>query len=289
MKESSIALITVLFNSEKHLPLFFQCLGQQTDKDFIVIIIDNASNDSSLILARTLAKENSVRCEFIENGTNLGIATGNNQGVERARESGVRRVVLINNDISCDNYLIAKIRERAIDSDFPAWTCLSYRGDTQERWFGGGYLSWWRARGIHFDQLISERITEPTVITYAPTCLMYLKMEVFEKIGLMDDKYFVYYDDTDFCKRMMDVGITLTYDPTVSFRHYVGGSSGGEFSPFSLRINTRNKFYYIDKHYRTSIRWLIKGIAILSKLMQMLDKRRRGPIWEGMREAFKGV
>lgn len=289
MKKSCIALITVLFNCEKHLPLFFQCLGQQTDKNFVVIIIDNASNDSSLILARTLAQENSVRCEFIENGNNLGIATGNNQGVERARERGVRKVVLINNDISCDNYLIAKIRERAIDADFPAWTCLSYRGDTQERWFGGGYLSWWRARGIHYDQLISERITEPTVITYAPTCLMYLKMEVFEKIGLMDDKYFVYYDDTDFCKRMMDMGITLTYDPTVSFRHYVGGSSGGEFSPFSLRINTRNKFYYIDKHYRTSIRWLIKGIAILSKLMQMLDKRRRGPIWEGMREAFKGV
>lgn len=289
MKKSCIALITVLFNCEKHLPLFFQCLGQQTDKNFVVIIIDNASNDSSLILARTLAQENSVRCEFIENGNNLGIATGNNQGVERARERGVRKVVLINNDISCDNYLIAKIRERAIDADFPAWTCLSYRGDTQERWFGGGYLSWWRARGIHYDQLISERITEPTVISYAPTCLMYLKMEVFEKIGLMDDKYFVYYDDTDFCKRMMDMGITLTYDPTVSFRHYVGGSSGGEFSPFSLRINTRNKFYYIDKHYRTSIRWLIKGIAILSKLMQMLDKRRRGPIWEGMREAFKGV
>jgi GT2 family glycosyltransferase len=283
---SCIALITVLFNCEKYLPLFFQCMGRQTDQNFKIIIIDNASHDASLSLAHALAQKHAVPCDFIANDKNLGISTGNNQGVDRARELGIKQVVLINNDISCEDNLIDNIRKRAVDSKLPAWTCLSYRGDSQERWFGGGYLSWWLARGIHFDKVTSERITEPKAITYAPTCLMYLKMDVFDRIGLMDARYFVYYDDTDFCKRMLDHGIELTYDPTVSFRHYVGGSSGGEFSPFFLRINTRNKFLFINKHYRASTRWLIKGIAIVSKLVQMIDKRRRKPTWEGMCEAF---
>lgn len=286
-RSSPIALVTVLFNCEKHLPLFFECMGRQTERDFVLIIVDNASRDASLERARELARLHGVDCEFIANDENLGIAVGNNQGVERARELGLQQLVLINNDISCGDDLIANIRERAIDAGLPAWTCLSYRGDTQERWFGGGRLSWWLARGIHYDQAASERITAPTHITYAPTCLMYLHMAVFDRVGPMDARYFVYYDDTDFCKRMMDAGITLTYDPTVSFHHYVGGSSGGEFSPFFLRINTRNKFFYIDKHYRVPMRWLVKCLALASKLVQMADKRRRAPTWEGLREAFK--
>lgn len=283
----AIALITVLFNCEKHLPLFFECMGRQTDRDFVVIVIDNASRDASLALARSLAQMHGVSCEFIANDKNLGIAVGNNQGVDHACELGLEHLVLINNDISCDDDLIAKIRERAIDARLSAWTCLSYRGDTKEHWFGGGRLSWWLARGIHYDQSISERITSSTRITYAPTCLMYLHISVFDRVGQMDAKYFVYYDDTDFCKRMMDAGVELTYDPAVSFRHYVGGSSGGEFSPFFLRINTRNKFFYINKHYRAPMRWLVKGIAVASKLIQMTDKRRRAPTWEGLREALR--
>jgi len=285
---SRIALVTVLFNCEKHLPLFFECMGRQTDHDFVVVVIDNASHDASLGRARELAQTHGVPCEFIANDGNLGIAVGNNQGIERARELGLQHVVLINNDIGCDDDLIARIRESAIAKGLPAWTCLAWHGDSQERWFGGGRLSWWLARGIHDDQATSEQITAPVRITYAPTCLMYVHMRVFDRVGPMDARYFVYYDDTDFCKRMMDADIALTYDPTVSFRHYVGGSSGGELSPFFLRISTRNKFLYIRKHYARPQRWLVGGVALLSKLSQLASSRRRGPTWAGIMEALRG-
>ena len=115
---------------------------------------------------------------------------------------------------------------------------------------------------------------------------MYVHMPVFDQVGPMDAAYFVYYDDTDFCKRMMDAGICLVYDPTVSFRHYVGGSSGGDLSPFFLRISTRNKFLYIRKHYRQPGRAAVAGIALASKLVQLLSRRRRAPTLDGLREAF---
>ena len=285
---SRIALVTVLFNCEKHLPLFFECLGRQSDRDFVVVIVDNLSRDASLARARELAQAHGVPCEFIANDANLGIAVGNNQGIERARELGLQHVVLINNDIGCGDDLVARIRERAIAGGHRAWTCLAYYGDSRERWYGGGRLSYWLARGIHHDQATSESITAPVAVTYAPTCLMYLHASVFDTVGMMDARYFVYYDDTDFCLRMWRAGIALTYDPGVSFRHYVGGSSGGDLSDFFLRISTRNKFLYIRKNYRQPGRVLVTTIAVVSKLAQLLSKRRRAPTLAGLREAFGG-
>ena len=286
-QSTRIALITVLFNCEKYLPLFFECMSRQTDQDYLIIVIDNASSDASLEQARVLARTYGVPCEFIANDGNLGIAVGNNQGVERARELGIEHLVLINNDIGCEPDLIANIRARAIGEGHRAWTCLAYYGDSSERWYGGGRLSYWLARGIHYDQAESERVTATTVVSYAPTCLMYLHSSVFDRVGMMDPQYFVYYDDTDFCRRMNDAGIDLVYDPTVSFKHYVGGSSGGDLSPFFLRISTRNKFIYIRKHYGIPMRWFVGGVALLSKIMQLSSKQRRAPTLQGLREAFE--
>ena len=283
-----IAIVSVLFNCEKHLPLFFKSMGQQSDKNYILILIDNASKDSSLKAARVLAESNGVPCEFIVNAANLGIAVGNNQGIERARDLGLKHVVLMNNDVGFEFDMISKIRKRAIEKGHKAWTCLAYYGDSKERWYGGGFLSYWLARGIHYTQAKSERIKEPMPVTYAPTCLMYLHMSVIDAVGMMDDQYFVYYDDTDFCRRLLDAGIELLYDPGVCYRHYVGGSSGGDLSPFFLRISTRNKFIYIRKHYRWPMRWIVLYIALFSKLTQLLNAQRRGPTWRGLMDALGG-
>jgi GT2 family glycosyltransferase len=283
--QATMALVTVLYNCEKHLPLFFESLAAQTDRDFVVVVIDNASADASLGRARELAAAHDVSCEFVANDGNAGIAAGNNQGIEWARSNHVDHIVLINNDISCDPNLIAAIRRHAIDSGHRAWTCLAYLGGSKNRWYGGGRLSYWRARGIHYGQRKSASITSPIAVSYAPTCLMYLHASVFDTVGLMDTRYFVYYDDTDFCRRLSDAGIPLQYDPTVAFNHYVGGSSGGEFSDFSMRISTRNKFIYIGKHYSGLTRWLVLGMALASKLAQLSSRTRRDAVWRGLQEA----
>jgi GT2 family glycosyltransferase len=282
----TIALVTVLFNCERHLALFFESLALQSDRDFIVIVIDNASKDESLARARQLGARHGVRCEFIENRSNLGIAAGNNQGIDWARGRDVEHIVLINNDISCEPDVIASIRRYAVDERHLAWTCLAYLGDSERRWYGGGRLSYWRARGMHYGQRKSASIRSPRPVTYAPTCLMYLHASVFDTVGMMDPQYFVYYDDTDFCRRLNDAGIPLQYDPRVTFKHYVGGSSGGEFSDFSMRIGTRNKFIYIKKHYAGVARWLVTSLAVASKLFQLMSPKRRGATWLGLQEAW---
>lgn len=279
---STISFVTVLFNSEKYLPLFFKCLASQSDKNFEVVIIDNASSDFSLELVRRLVRQYDIAAVIIANELNLGIAAANNQGIESARGRGLEDIVLINNDIAFESTLVDDIRRKAVAARIPVWTCQALTGDSEQRWYGGGKLCYWRARGVHYDEKSSSRISSPTTVTYAPTCLMYVNASVFEAVGLMDERYFVYYDDTDFCKRLNIAGIAITYDPNTIFRHYVGGSSGGDMSQFFIRISTRNKFYYIFKNYRFPIKIAVALIALASKICQLASGSRRKSTLEGL-------
>jgi GT2 family glycosyltransferase len=284
----TLAMVTVLYNCEKHLPLFFECMGRQIDRDFVVIVIDNASRDASLVRARELAALHRVPCEFIANADNLGISVGNNQGIERAFERGWQHIVLINNDIGCGDDLLAQIRRRAVDAKVPVWTCLSWADDTDRRWYGGGELVIWRGMARHWPQSRSEAVSAPIAVSYAPTCLMYVHASVFRRVGLMDARYFVYYDDTDFCFRLRAAGVPLLYDPDVQFRHYAGGSTGGPQSEFFVRITTRNQFIYIAKHHRGLARWAITAVALAPLLAKLCLRPQRAARWRGLREAWSG-
>ena len=84
---------------------------------------------------------------------------------------------------------------------------------------------------------------------YAPTCCMLVRREVFDRIGLMDERYFVYWDDTDFCYRMYKAGLRLMCDSTVMMTHKVSSLTGGVASDFFIKFHHRNQIYYARKHF----------------------------------------
>ena len=116
---------------------------------------------------------------------------------------------------------------------------------------------------------------------YAPTCCVLLKKEVIEDIGMMDEKYFAYYDDTDFFYRIYKNGKhQLYYYPFVQFYHKVGGLSNMKkgnakkfkFNSFYIHLITRNHVYYLKKqntlyawmnifyfYFRMNLRFLFSG------------------------------
>ncbi len=82
--------------------------------------------------------------------------------------------------------------------------------------------------------------------------------EVFEKVGLMDEKYFVYWDDTDFIVRATNFGFKILYLPSYIIQHKVSISTGGRTSLFSTFYFLRNRLYFIRKHF--------KGLSYVSSL-----------------------
>lgn len=290
MKIHPLVLVTVLYKSAKHLPVFFHSLQAQSDQNYLVVAIDNASPDNSSQVAEELSASLMVPCVLLSMKENLGVAEANNIGIRYAAEHGFEHLVIANNDVYLPPDVVRHINQEVISAGCKAWTPKALLGDTEIIWYGGGYLSKWRARGIHRTLKASDRQERKTIpVSYAPTCFMYVHMDVFRRTGYMDPLYFVYYDDTDFCLRMQRAAIELIYDPRIVIKHYAGGSSGGDTSFFFLHMSTRNKLYYIWKHYHGLTYVSVLLLALLGKAAQLLSPVRRSGTWKGLIEGWKMV
>lgn len=284
-------LVTVLYRCEGYLERYFQSLARQTDQDFALIAIDNASPDKSASVCEQLATRYGIRVLVQKCGANLGVAEGNNVGLRLALSHNLEHIVLSNNDIDLPDDTIARIRSEVIDRRIPVWAPKALYGDSSTYWYAGGFMADLRGRSIHTSQAQAVALGElaPYSVTYAPTCFMYVHADVFRRVGIMDKNYFVYHDDTDFSKRLQRADIPIRYDPTLVYRHYVGSSSGGDLSPFFLTISTRNKFYYIRKHFHGPKYYAALLIGVAGKAIQLLMPSRAKPTWKGLRDARRLV
>lgn len=124
--------------------------------------------------------------------------------------------------------------------------------------------------------------------SYAPTCFMLIRKEVFDKVGLMDEKYFAYYDDTDFVLRAGKAGYRIFYEPSLFILHKVSAIAGGE-SPFYIYYSNRNKIYFIRKNFRGFNRYFSLAYTVVSRIAFWLkyDKTKKRKLITGLKEGFK--
>jgi GT2 family glycosyltransferase len=157
-------------------------------------------------------------------------------------------------------------------------------------WMAGGKMDNWRALGVHAGYNAPNKgfdTIEP--ITYAPTCFMLIDHAVFDRIGIMDEKYFVYCDDTDFVYRAIQQGFKMIYTPHVVIDHKVSVSTGGDNSSFYIYYSNRNKIYFIRKHYRLLRKWIALAYMLLARFFFYLkfDKAQKQKLVQGIRDGWK--
>lgn len=254
---NKIGLVTITYNSADVLQPFLDCVWQQTHSNLVLYIIDNASEDDTHLI---LEKENDSRLQIINNSTNFGVAKANNQGIKRAIADDCDQVLIINNDVEFETTLIEKLLQVQTEKSCSLVTPrMMYFDNPNHIWYAGswfikkkGYLPLHRGMK-ELDQGQYDEIVE---VEYAPTCCLLAKKEVFQHIGLMDEKYFVYFDDTDFSYRVWkDKRYKMFYSPNVKFYHKVG-SLTKSFNKeeekifrgdFFIQQNTKNHIYFLKK------------------------------------------
>jgi len=270
MKQPLIGIVTVLYNSESVLEDFFRTLNEQTYKNFVLYIIDNASTDQSIMLSKRLSTSVSFKCVWIENSDNIGVAAGNNQGVHAALAGGCDYVLLSNNDIVLAPDAISTLLDGLLvhhaDMAIPK---IYYWKSSRRIWCVGGKFKRYKFSTIHIgeDEMDEGQYDNDAMVEYAPTCFMLIQKEVFEQVGMMDEKYFVYYDDTDFIYRATQLhGKKLFYIAKSVIEHKVSSCTQGKYSPFTLRYGSRNHIYFAFK-YADPVR---KAIFIIGTLVYFL-------------------
>ena len=252
-----IGLVTITYNSAIVLQQFLDCVWDQTHNNLVLYVIDNASKDATCSILRM---ETDPRLRIINNSINFGVAKANNQGIESAIADGCDQVLIINNDVEFEANLIQKLiqvqSQRSCSLVAPK---MMYFDKPDHIWYAGSWFARMRGylplhRGIK--QLDRGQYDEVSEVEYAPTCCLLVRKEVFLDIGLMDEKYFVYFDDTDFLYRVWkDKRHKLFYMPDVKFYHKVGSLTNSfnkqdnrTFrSDFFLQQTTKHHIYFLKK------------------------------------------
>jgi GT2 family glycosyltransferase len=250
MPQCSLGVVTVTYNSAPFLDEFVASCSRQLMQDFRVYCVDNKSSDNT---ADYLSNIRDERWVISLNSDNRGVAAANNQGIVRALRDNCEWILLLNNDTSFDeNFFETLISACRSEAWLAAVPKIHFDTPRDHIWYGGGGFD--RLKGftgyhVGMGELDVGQCDTSMVVEYAPTCAMLVHRTVFETVGLMDEAYFVYFDDTDFCWRLRRAGIALGYVPRTKLIHKVGGSTGGDRKPFTVGYTSRNRLYYLKKHF----------------------------------------
>ena len=289
---SAIGLVTVLYKSDEVLEGFFKSVASQTYKNYILYLIDNSVNDISTgLIHKYLQQYTITEYRHIKEPENIGVAAGNNTGIRLALEDGCSHVILLNNDIETEqDFIFSRLLKLSVQKGEKMIVPKIFYFGEKKLWMAGGYMDKWRALGVHYGMKKedSPEYNKAKYITYAPTCFMLIDKEVFAKTGMMDEKYFAYYDDTDFVFRALKAGFKLYYEPSVSILHKVS-SSAGDNSPFYVYYSNRNKIYFIRKNLRGLFRYFSIVYTLLARVVFYIrfDNERRKKLVQGLKDGFR--
>lgn len=247
MNSSLIHIVVVLYNSGDAFASMWNDLTKQTCRDWRLIAIDNNSADNS---ASMLASLSDSRLHVIENRENVGFARAVNQGLRLAAEQGAERCMLLNPDTVLPVEFLKDLISNWIQH---GWLVVAPRimwtEDTSRSWYAGGYLDYgWVFANQHSD-FSPDDPSEPREVDFASGCCLGLSMEVLRRVGLLDESFFVYWEDTDYCVRLKAAGIPITYLRDPMLLHEGGASSGGTFSPAGVKLFYSSYALMLRKHF----------------------------------------
>jgi GT2 family glycosyltransferase len=263
-----LGLVTVLYKSDDVLPDFFRSIYVQTFKNYKLYLIDNSpSIKTKNIIANLQSTYSLTAIEHIENEHNVGVAAANNIGIKKAIEDKCADQIILNNDIVFNNpNLFDALIQLANKTNHGIIAPKIFFYNSKKIWYAGSSFTKWNVNVKHRGEFEEDTNKYLSGVTpYAPTCFVYVKKEVFEKVGLMDERYFVYVDDVDFMYRVVKHGFSIWYENNLSLEHKISQSTGGKFSDFSLYYTVRNRIFFARKFYN-SPKVFIAAIYIIVSL-----------------------
>ncbi|NCP47288.1 glycosyltransferase family 2 protein [bacterium] len=196
---------------------------------------------------------------YLNSPGNVGFAAGNNIGFRRALKDKVDIVVLVNNDTVVPKDLVKNILSSPVTNEKVGAVGgliyfakgFEFRNKYKETdlgkviWYAGGIHDWNNVYGTHLgvDEVDHGQFNTVRETDFITGCLFVVRRDVLEKVGLIDERYCLYFEDSDLCLRIKKAGLHLVVDPKITIRHKVAQSSGIG-SPLNDYFITRNRLLF---------------------------------------------
>lgn len=295
--EPKVSIILLNWNGWEDTIECLESLYQINYKNYNVILVDNDSNDDSLErIEEYLKGDMPIRSEFYEyatsnkpiklvnigeipgigdeslilirNSENLGFAGGNNVGIEHAMvELNPDYVLLLNNDTVVEkNFLkeMVKTGDSNPEIGFIGAKTLFYDRKTIIQEAGGGMIDYSHAEveEIGFNEVDDGSLDSYIEPDYIGGACMLVKANVIKQIGGLDESYFMYWEDVDFCTTGLERGYKSAYQYEALVWHKYGSSSENTFKMYYLN---RNRLYFMGKHTKsmTYLKFLVYFVPFI--------------------------
>ena len=336
MSDPSVSIIILNWNGWSDTVECLESIYHLNYYNYQVIVVDNNSSDDSIRKINDYAMgklefksnffkydttdkpieivryggKNSGKIKFsnykkqliiIENKKNYGFAKGNNIGMEYALKNlNSDYILLLNNDTVVDKeFLRILVREGEIDPKIGFLGPKMYYYDNPDIiWCIGGKIDWKLARGLHVGINETDIGQYPTKIDFDyinGSCLL-IKRRVLEEIGLFDEKFFLYFEETDLALRASKKKYKNTYIPNAKIWHKVSKSGGGIKKEIGLYYITRNRWFFMKKwaskgNFLIFITFQILGIFIIPLFLSVNYKKNLfiiyyNGLWEGINSSI---
>jgi GT2 family glycosyltransferase len=246
-----VAVIILNWNSDGLTTETLESIRDQRYTNLVTIVVDNASANQAEFLAHLGQVFPKVRT--IATNRNLGYAGGNNLGIRLGLELGADYLMLLNNDVLLDPMAITEL-VRAAEADPGAGAVgplIFYASQPGRVWFGGGTMAMGRRVLARHDGIgqpswfAADAASRPT--DWLPGTAILAHREVVKQAGLLDPRYFLYWEDVDWCYTLRHAGYRLLLVPRSHVWHKVNASTG--------RLPLATTYYWERNRLRFIERW----------------------------------
>ncbi|WP_375584148.1 glycosyltransferase family 2 protein [Cyclobacterium xiamenense] len=288
--DSSVAIVLLNWNGWAYTRPCLESIRRSGFALEHVIVVDNGSEDGSA----DEIQRNFPRVQLIRKSVNTGFTGGNNTGIRAARAQGYAYVMLLNNDTEVSpgfwKPLWAEInRHPEVGAVQPL---IYYLHNKTLVWNAGGkYLSW-----LGISQTVrSVSEWKPYSTDWITGCAFLVRTSLLEKVGLLDERYFAYFEDVDWSLRIRKQGYELKVIPESVIFHEAGAASKtkqagkeGFLDPRIHYLNVRNQLFHLRKYGRDPKSWLswpfhlIKFVFFMGYFSLRGRKAKRNAVLSGI-------
>lgn len=283
-QECNLSIISVNYNGLKDTCELIDSITFTDDME--VIVVDNASKeDEAALISQLYPQIKTIRSE-----RNLGFAGGNNLGMKAAKG---KYLFLINNDTIFKDYNIQSLINRLESSPTIGMVCPKIRfawGNKPVQFAGYTPLSKMTVRNqaIGYGKEDKGQYDTPHPTPYAHGAAMLIKRAAFEKVGLMPECYFLYYEELDWSMMFTRAGYEIWYEPACTIYHKESQSTG-QASPLRTYYITRNRLLLVKRNRYGLIKYLsyiyLIGIVALRDVCKFAIKGRT----DYLKASYKGI